>query len=362
MASSPSTSPVRAAYPSSKSRSMPHSVAAQVEATSTSTDRALVSPRPVGLHHGALRRQRSLRRHLPLRPLRQSNPFHYRDPQPLPIRGARHGLHIRTHLHASPMVRPRHRSISHQRSPGGANPRALARYASNDPLNMTDPAGMWPWDDYCVRGINCDEDTPGLITAWGQDHPEAAQHVRNVAGGVLEVNPITAFLPLDLEGHGVDTCSGWYTVGQGFQSVVNVYGGYLLVRSAGTWVATSTSWGRALVARIFGGSRCGARDNRREQQGWRTGGGSAERPRWNRARNDRTGQHWPRKCPSPCRRSGCRDSGSESLRFARVRRRMRGIRRSGHTTDYVERLTQPATRQPLTGDQWISRWTARRSP
>lgn len=47
----------------------------------------------------------------------------------------------------------------------------------------------------------------------------------NFAGGVLDVNPITAFLPLDLEGHGVDPCSGWYTAGQGSMLAVDLWAG-----------------------------------------------------------------------------------------------------------------------------------------
>jgi len=55
-----------------------------------------------------------------------------------------------------------------------------------------------------------------------EQHPESMQHVVNAAGGVLSVNPITAFLPLDLEGHGVDPCSGWYTTGQVAMTAVDV--------------------------------------------------------------------------------------------------------------------------------------------
>lgn len=86
-------------------------------------------------------------------------------------------------------------------------------YAGNDPINGSDPTGLWPWDGKCVKGITCPEGPPNLIQDWGADHPEAAQSIVNVAGGALKANPITAFLPLDLAGHGVNKCSAGYKAG-----------------------------------------------------------------------------------------------------------------------------------------------------
>lgn len=92
-------------------------------------------------------------------------------------------------------------------------------------MNKIDPTGLAPWDDKCIRGVNCPWSTPSVLQSWGDDHPEAAQHIVNFAGGVLDVNPITTRLPLNLEGHGVERCSGWYRSGQGSMFAVDLWAG-----------------------------------------------------------------------------------------------------------------------------------------
>jgi hypothetical protein len=65
-----------------------------------------------------------------------------------------------------------------------------------------------------VANVCVDRGRDDQCSSYVERHPEMAQAVVDFAGGVLDVNPITAFLPLDLEGNGVNTKSGWYRGGQ----------------------------------------------------------------------------------------------------------------------------------------------------
>ena len=83
-------------------------------------------------------------------------------------------------------------------------------YASGNPGNRTDPTGLWdiPGTNWCIDigDDNCE--------SIAEQNEEITEIVVDIAGGVLDVNPITAPLPLDLEGHGVDLDSGWADVGR----------------------------------------------------------------------------------------------------------------------------------------------------
>lgn len=98
-------------------------------------------------------------------------------------------------------------------------------YGSGNPVSLSDPSGLWPWDGKCVMGVNCPEDARPVTDlcntlvyddceSVAEQHPEATQRVVDVSGGVLDTNPITSWLPLDLEGHGVRTDSNWHQAGR----------------------------------------------------------------------------------------------------------------------------------------------------
>lgn len=60
----------------------------------------------------------------------------------------------------------------------------------------------------CLQVLDADCDS------FVERHPEEAHAVADFAGGVLDTNPITTALPLDFEGHGVDSSSGWFHAGR----------------------------------------------------------------------------------------------------------------------------------------------------
>jgi RHS repeat-associated protein len=91
-------------------------------------------------------------------------------------------------------------------------------YAANAPLNATDPAGLLCLTLWGLNG-SCESWAHG----WSEAHPEAAQQLKNAAGGVLEANPIYQLSRglgalmgrhVDLANAGVQTCSGWFQAGQ----------------------------------------------------------------------------------------------------------------------------------------------------
>ncbi len=82
----------------------------------------------------------------------------------------------------------------------------------------------------------------------GDRHPELAQTITNVAGGVLAANPITGFLPLDLAGHGVQICSGAFVAGAAGMTAVNaLLGGEALGSSLGSDLAASEAGSQSVV-------------------------------------------------------------------------------------------------------------------
>lgn len=107
------------------------------------------------------------------------------------------------------------------RDPLNAMTRSAYGYVYGNTLNMTDPSGLcglWG-DDSCIGnaadGVMHEfKQHTGVCGAYdlgcqtvAEQHPEATQHVVDVAGGVLQANPITAPLGLNLSGHGVNTQS-----------------------------------------------------------------------------------------------------------------------------------------------------------
>jgi RHS repeat-associated protein len=63
-------------------------------------------------------------------------------------------------------------------------------------------------------------------------HPGFARGVADFAGGTLAVNPITAMLPLDLKGNGVNTKAGWYRGGQAAMLAPDVMSGASAIKAA----------------------------------------------------------------------------------------------------------------------------------
>lgn len=124
-------------------------------------------------------------------------------------------------------------------------------YAANDPINNTDPLGLWPWDGICVQNPFGDDDSCDSIA---EQHPEVTQQVVDFAGGVLDVNPITAPLPLDLEGHGVNTSSGAFTLGQGSMFAFETGFGFASASSA----AFNTTSSGFFAASVCSGTRQGS--------------------------------------------------------------------------------------------------------
>jgi RHS repeat-associated protein len=104
------------------------------------------------------------------------------------------------------------------KDPAAARTREAHGYASNNPTNLTDPSGLWPWDGMCVSGINCpDRGERPIGEIWASKHPEAAQQALDFLSGVSSVNPVTVAtdaLGLTDTSEGACTTSGWYRTGQ----------------------------------------------------------------------------------------------------------------------------------------------------
>lgn len=76
-----------------------------------------------------------------------------------------------------------------------------------------------------IGNVCIDSGRDDQCSTYVERHPEVAQAIVNTAGGVLDMNPMTAWLPLDLEGHGVNTKSGWYRAGQIGMAIPDIVGG-----------------------------------------------------------------------------------------------------------------------------------------
>ena len=91
-------------------------------------------------------------------------------------------------------------------------------YTGGNPLNRTDPTG----EDWGPIGWVAEQISEACIDTGGNDscdtiaeqHPGGTQQIVDFAGGVLQVNPITAALPLDLAAHGVNTSPGSASLGR----------------------------------------------------------------------------------------------------------------------------------------------------
>jgi RHS repeat-associated protein len=89
-------------------------------------------------------------------------------------------------------------------------------YAGNDPLNSSDPTGLFsiPGTGLCVD--IADSNCTSFLEQWGEDHPDAARHVVNLASGVSAANPVTMLTDLcgitDTQKY-ADKSSGWYLTG-----------------------------------------------------------------------------------------------------------------------------------------------------
>jgi hypothetical protein len=109
------------------------------------------------------------------------------------------------------------------RDPAEALTRSPYGYVGNNPLNGVDPTGLdwgpigWAGDQIsgaCVDMSALWSDGNDSCNTIAEQHPGGTQQVVDYAGGVLQVNPIAAPLPLDLEAHGVNTSSGSASVGR----------------------------------------------------------------------------------------------------------------------------------------------------
>jgi RHS repeat-associated protein len=102
-------------------------------------------------------------------------------------------------------------------------------YTYGNPLNATDPSGLWSVDlpgDWCFgTDDDCENPHNGHATP-------VSQPIVNFAGGALDLNPMFMIAQavdepltgrdIDLAANGVDECSGWYTAGQWSMAIVDV--------------------------------------------------------------------------------------------------------------------------------------------
>ncbi len=128
------------------------------------------------------------------------------------------------------------------RDPANAVTRSAYGYVGGNPLNMTDPSGLFgiPGTDWCV---DIADDSCNSIA---EQHPEGSQNVANFAGGVLDGvtfgngNEITSGLHIDDH---VNWNSGATSFGRGVGITFNLYGA-----AAGGWVFAGLQAGGAIEA------------------------------------------------------------------------------------------------------------------
>ncbi len=115
------------------------------------------------------------------------------------------------------------------RDPIEAITREAYGYTYGNPLNATDPSGLWSVDlpgDWCFgTDDDCENPHNGHATP-------VSQPIVNFAGGALDLNPMFMIAQavdepltgrdIDLAANGVDECSGWYTAGQWSMAIVDV--------------------------------------------------------------------------------------------------------------------------------------------
>lgn len=137
------------------------------------------------------------------------------------------------------------------RDPIEAITRSAYGYVYGNPLNATDPSGLWAGDGYCIMGVNCKDGAVSVGDSWGQsvreDNPEGAQQAVDFASGILSFNPITAATNAtglsDTDQYAV-TCSGWYRSGQATMLAIDLAAGGGLARNTRTTVeGPATAWG-----------------------------------------------------------------------------------------------------------------------
>jgi RHS repeat-associated protein len=119
------------------------------------------------------------------------------------------------------------------RDPLVSETRSAYGYSENDSLNDADPTGLSiriPGTKLCIKTSLHDPSCHSLV----DKHPKGAQQVANVAGGALQMNPVFQFArgvgavtghPVSLADHGVQSCSGWYQVGEGAMAAVDLWAG-----------------------------------------------------------------------------------------------------------------------------------------
>ena len=107
-------------------------------------------------------------------------------------------------------------------------------YTRGNPVNRSDPSGLWAWDGYCVMGVNCDERATYAVAS--------PQDAANFSGGVINGLTlghgagITEALPFT-QGK-VNYDSGWVTAGTVTGTVPWVVGS---VGGKPAWTGASTA-------------------------------------------------------------------------------------------------------------------------